>query len=65
VPIPFWVSMWPLCPRTGCSIRCGRTCRSVTPPSSGRQTPARAAGPGGGAKRPGHEPGGPVGSGSW
>ena len=35
VPIPSWVSMWPLCPRTGCSIRCGRTCRSVTPPSSG------------------------------
>ena len=39
-------------PRTGCSIRCGRTCRSVTPPSSGRQTRAWAAGPGGGAKRP-------------
>src|SRR6266516_4627626 len=52
VPIPFWVSMWPLCPRTGCSIRCGRTCPSVTPPSSGRQTRAWAAGPGGGARRP-------------
>src|ERR1035441_9857837 len=23
VPIPLWVSMWPLCPRTGWSIRCG------------------------------------------
>jgi hypothetical protein len=30
-----------------------------------RQTRARAAGPGGGQKDPGHEPGGPVGSGSW